>query len=86
MADKRIADFATLSDADDDDLLLVSSESETYNIKVKTIKDAVQGNAVRAEAQQIRQPIKLILLQRAPQQQKVALILRLQKWAPSKRN
>lgn len=30
MADKRIADFATLEEAQDDDLLLVSSEGETY--------------------------------------------------------
>lgn len=32
MADKRIADFATLEEAQDDDLLLVSSEGETYDI------------------------------------------------------
>lgn len=50
MADKRITDFATLEEAQDDDLLLVASEDETYNIKVKTFKDAVQGNAERAEA------------------------------------
>ena len=50
MADKRIGDFATLAEAKDDDLLLVSSENETYNIKVKTLKDAVLGNAERAEA------------------------------------
>ena len=31
MADKRIDDFATLEEAQDDDLLLVSSEDETYN-------------------------------------------------------
>lgn len=50
MADKRITDFATLAEAQDDDLLLVASEDETYNIKVKTFKEAVQGNAERAEA------------------------------------
>lgn len=50
MADKRITDFATLTEAQDDDLLLVASEDETYNIKVGTIKEAVQGNANRAEA------------------------------------
>ena len=50
MADKRIEDFATLEEAQDDDLLLVSSDEETYNIKVKTIKEAVQGDADRAEA------------------------------------
>lgn len=50
MADKRIVDFATLEEAKDDDLLLVSSEDETYNMKMKTFKDAVQGDADRAEA------------------------------------
>lgn len=50
MADRRIGDFATLAEAKDDDLLLVSSENETYNIKIKTLKDAVLGNAERAEA------------------------------------
>ena len=50
MADKRITDFATLEEAQDDDLLLVASEDETYNMKVKTFKEAVQGNAERAEA------------------------------------
>lgn len=42
MADKRIGDFATLADAKDDDLLLVSSEDETYNVKVSTLKKAVK--------------------------------------------
>ena len=50
MADKRITDFATAAEAQDDDLLLISSDEETYNIKVKTIKDAVKGDADRAEA------------------------------------
>lgn len=50
MADRMIQDFATLGDAHDDDLLLVSSDEETYNIKVKTLKDAVKGDADRAEA------------------------------------
>ena len=50
MADKRITDFATAAEAQDDDLLLISSDEETYNIKVATIKEAVQGNANRAEA------------------------------------
>ena len=45
MADRRIEDFATLADAKDGDLLLVSSNAETYNIKVKTIKEAVQSAA-----------------------------------------
>ena len=50
MADKRIADFATLEEAQDDDLLLVSSEGETYNMKFGTFKKAVQGDADRAAA------------------------------------
>ena len=50
MADKRIADFATLEEAQDDDLLLVSSEGETYNMKFGTFKAAVQGDADRAAA------------------------------------
>ena len=50
MADKRIADFATLEEAQDDDLLLVSSEGETYNMKFGTFKTAVQGDADRAAA------------------------------------
>lgn len=41
MADKRIQDFATLAEAADDDLILVSSSGETYNIKVSTLKAAV---------------------------------------------
>ena len=43
MADKRIQDFATLAEAADDDLILVSSSSETYNIKVSTLKAAVSA-------------------------------------------
>ena len=50
MADKRITDFATAEEAQDNDLLLISSDDETYNIKVKTIKEAVQGDADRAAA------------------------------------
>lgn len=50
MADKRIADFATLEEAQDDDLLLVSSEGETYNMKFGTFKEAVRGDADRAAA------------------------------------
>ena len=50
MADKRIVDFATLEEAQDDDLLLVSSENETYNMKIKTFKDAVAGSAAAAAA------------------------------------
>lgn len=43
MADKRIQDFATLAEATDDDLILVSSSGETYNIKVSTLKAAVSA-------------------------------------------
>lgn len=43
MADKRIQDFATLAEAADDDLILVSSSGETYNIKVSTLKVAVSA-------------------------------------------
>lgn len=42
MADKRITDFATLAEAQDDDLLLVASEDETYNITVKTFKTSLK--------------------------------------------
>lgn len=44
MADKRIDDFATLEEAQDDDLLLVSSEDETYNIRIKALKNVITGN------------------------------------------
>jgi hypothetical protein len=43
MADKRIQDFATLAEVADDDLILVSSSGETYNIKVSTLKAAVSA-------------------------------------------
>ena len=43
MADKRIQDCATLAEAADDDLILVSSSGETYNIKVSTLKAAVSA-------------------------------------------
>lgn len=41
MADKRISDFNTLNEAQDNDLLLVSSDEETYNMKVLTFKNNV---------------------------------------------
>ena len=41
MADKKIYEFPTLTEADDDDLLLVSSNNDTYNIKVETLKESV---------------------------------------------
>ena len=50
MPDRRIEDFATLPEAKADDLLLVSSEGETFNMKFGTFKEAVQGDADRAAA------------------------------------
>ena len=50
MANKRIQDFALLNEAQDDDVLLVASDEETYGIKVKVIKDEVSGNAAAAAA------------------------------------
>lgn len=47
MADKKISDFATVESVNDDDLFLVSSENETYNMKFKTVKDAF-GNAAES--------------------------------------
>lgn len=38
MADKRITDFPTLPSAQDNDLLLIGSEQETYNIKMLTLR------------------------------------------------
>ena len=51
MANKRISDFPTLEEALDDDLILVSSTQETYNMKVKTLKDATQKVAADAVIQ-----------------------------------
>ena len=48
MADKRISDFPTLEDAQDDDLLLVSSSEESYSMKVKTLKEATKKVAADA--------------------------------------
>lgn len=45
MADKRIIDFAVLNDAADDDLLLISSSSETYCITVGTLKETLHSYA-----------------------------------------
>lgn len=39
--DRRIDEFATLDELQDDDLLLVSSSSDTYNIKGATLKEYV---------------------------------------------
>lgn len=48
MADKRISDFPTLPQAQDDDLILVSSAEDTYNMKVSTLKAAVAEVAAEA--------------------------------------
>lgn len=48
MADKRIIDFPTLTEADDDDLLLISSQNDSYNIKVATLKKATNEVAAKA--------------------------------------
>lgn len=41
MADKRISDFSTLNEAKDNDLLLVSSGEDTYNMRVGTFRESV---------------------------------------------
>lgn len=50
IGNKRICDFETLADAQDDDLILVSSRQQTFNMKVKTLKDATQIVANEAVA------------------------------------
>lgn len=40
MSKKRIQDFATVERAQPDDLLLVASDGETYNMKVKTFEES----------------------------------------------
>lgn len=49
MAEKRIVDFDTLESAQDEDLLLIASESETYNIKYKTVKAGAEAAAAAAQ-------------------------------------
>ncbi len=48
MADKRIEDFPTLSEAKDDDLILISSKENSYNMKVSTLMAAARKAAVAA--------------------------------------
>lgn len=48
MANKKINEFPTLTDLKDDDLLLLSSESETYNIKAYKLKEFVSDIAQSA--------------------------------------
>lgn len=53
MADKRIIDFPTLPEANDDDLILVSSADDTYNMKIATLKAAIK-NVVEAAADNLQ--------------------------------
>ena len=46
---RRIDEFATLEEALDDDLLLVSSKNETFNMKFKTLREAVTPPAIDAD-------------------------------------
>ncbi len=41
MADKRIIDFGTLMQVNDDDLILIATNDGTYTIKVITLKNAI---------------------------------------------
>ena len=41
MADKMISEYPTLTDAQPNDLLLISSQSDTYNMAVSTLKAAM---------------------------------------------
>ena len=50
MANKKINDFAVLASASDDDLILISSESETYSIKVSSLKAFLQKSNVSVAA------------------------------------
>ena len=42
MADKRIHDFPTLEEAQDNDLILVGANNDTYNMRVATLKKAAK--------------------------------------------
>ena len=59
MADKRISDFPTVTEAKDDDLLLIDSEQETYNIKMLTIRQAALS-MVQDEVNKMNSAIKNI--------------------------
>lgn len=47
--DRRIDEFATLEDLQDDDLMLVSSDTDTYNIKASTLKKYVSAESTAAK-------------------------------------
>lgn len=51
MADRKIEDFPTLVDASDEDLLLISSESETYSMPFGSLRSAVTDAATTAAEQ-----------------------------------
>lgn len=54
MAERRIQDFAVAADAQDEDLLLVSSNGETYTVTVKTLKDSLQrGDGISDNAKNL---------------------------------
>lgn len=59
MADKRISDFPTVTEAKDDDLLLIDSEQETYNIKMLTIREAALA-MVQDEVDRVDQAINSV--------------------------
>lgn len=50
MADKRIRDFPTLGSVSDNDLVLVDSNNDTYNVRVSTFKAGVTEAATQAAA------------------------------------
>ena len=47
--DRRIDEFATLEELQDDDLLLASSEQDTYNVKASSLKQYVSSEATEAK-------------------------------------
>lgn len=49
MADKRTVDFAVLQSASDEDLILITSQGETYNLPVSVLHALVAGSAEAAE-------------------------------------
>ena len=53
MADKRIQDFPTLSEAQDTDLILVGAQNDTYNMSVGTLKTAAREAATEQTSQAV---------------------------------
>lgn len=54
MADKKISEFPTLQTANDNDLVLVSSENETYTLPVSVLKDAAESVAEAAAVEELQ--------------------------------